>query len=240
MYDKMACNRILMGSGLVPRTISVESGNSLGDVGAELGYPYWVRKAEGAGAIGALKITREEDLMNWLQMNPGMDGMIASEFLPGRNYACKVLYINGKLMRAACAERVAYLLAKAAPSGVSGMCARGRLINDAGLIALSDKAVCEVFSHHAAIPHGMFTVDFKEDIEGKPKLTEINIRHVSFTHAFSLGGANFAHDIFQYLTHGVLSPSEYVQYQFDSDLHFIRGVDSEIFVVSERDLIRKA
>ena len=238
MYDKMTCCQLLEGTGLAPQTLRVDRGCSSADIGEQLGYPYWVRKAEGAGAIGALRIDSERDLVNWLNMNPGMEGLIASEFLPGRNLACKMLYIDGKLSRAACGERVAYLLASAAPSGVSGMCARGRLINNSDLINRSDRAVRTIFEHHGRTPHGMFTVDSKEDEGGVPRLTEINIRHVSFTYAFALGGANFANDTLELLTRGRLLNPEYREYRFDGEPHFIRGVDSEIFIVRNMDLVR--
>jgi carbamoyl-phosphate synthase large subunit len=238
MYDKMACNQLLDGTDLGPTTLAVDRNCQASDLGESLGYPYWVRKAEGAGAIGALRIDTAQDLQNWLNMNPEMEGLIASEFLPGRNYACKVLYFEGRLVRAACGERISYLLASAAPSGVSGICARGRLINYPELIRRSDQAVRCIFEHHRLAPHGMFTVDFKEDSSGIPRLTEINIRHVSFTHAFALGGANFAYDTYELLIRGELSNPDYVEYHFEDEPHFIRGVDSEIFIVPDADLVR--
>jgi carbamoyl-phosphate synthase large subunit len=185
-----------------------------------------------------LKVEGEEDLLNWLGMHEDVEGLIASEYLPGRNYACKVLYIDGQLSRAACAERISYLLANVAPSGVSGMCARGRLVNNSDLIVRSDKAVRLIFRQHGKAPHGMFTVDFKEDGAGIPKLTEINVRPVSFTYAFALAGANFAHDMLEFLTMGSISGPSYLEYRFAGEPHFIRGVDAEIFVVSEEELVR--
>jgi len=238
MYDKKACHGLLRDTGLVPETIEVDDIRRATDLGAQLGYPYWIRKSEGAGALGAFRIERDNDLKHWLSLNPSISGLIASPFLPGRNFACKVLYQDGALVRAACGERIDYLLAKSAPSGVSGMCARGRLINNAGLIDRSDRAVRSIFEHHGVVPRGMFTVDFKEDHAGVPWLTEINIRHVSFTHAFSLGGANFALDTLHLLVDGSLDEPDYKTYEFDDEPFFIRGVDSEIFIVTDRELVR--
>lgn len=237
MYDKMACYEILESTGLAPLTVRVDRNWSAEALGRRLSSPYWIRKAQGAGAIGAMRIDSPTDLENWLNINPEMEGMIASEYLPGRNYACKMLYLDGKLARAACGERITYLLASAAPSGVSGMCARGRLLNNSDLVARSDKAIRVMFVHHGGTPHGMFTVDFKEDADGVPKLTEINIRHVSFTHAFALGGANFAHETLELLTQSALSAPDYIEYRFEDEPHFIRGVDSEIFLVKDAELL---
>lgn len=237
MYDKKACHGQLSETGLVPETIEVDEDSRLTELGERLGYPYWIRKSEGAGALGAFRIQREDDLRHWMRLNPSMTGLIASPFLPGRNFACKMLYHKGSLVRAACGERIDYLLANSAPSGVSGMCARGRLINHPELIDRSDRAVRSIFEHHGVVPRGMFTVDFKEDCDGVPKLTEINIRHVSFTHAFTLGGANFARDTLQLLVNGALDEPDYMAYRFEDEPFFIRGVDSEIFIVSERALV---
>ena len=118
------------------------------------------------------------------------------------------------------------------------MCARGRLINDSGLIERSDRAIRKIFEHHGRNPHGMFTVDFKEDGDGIPKLTEINIRHVSFTYAFALGGANFACDTLELMTMGALNHPGYTEYRFEDEPNFIRGVDSEIFIVPDNGLVR--
>ena len=238
LYDKFRCYELLQHTTLVPESISIDRNTPASDVGEKLRYPYWVRKASGAGAIGAFKVTCDEDLENWLSINPALDGFIASEFLPGRNYACKMLYADGALLRVGCGERIDYLLASAAPSGISGMCARGRLINDSGLIAKSALAIRTIFDHHGKAPHGMFTVDFKEDKNGDAKLTEINIRHVSFTLAFALAGANFAFDTLELLSKGELAEAGYKEYVFEGEPHFIRGVDSEIFIISDGDLVR--
>src|SRR5690606_9966658 len=124
--------------------------------------------------------------LNWVKLHPKIKNFMASEYLPGKNFACKMLYYKGELLRSASAERIDYLLANAAPSGISGMCARGRLINNNQLTVLSDVAIRAVFERCNLEPQGMFTVDFKADRAGEPKITEINIRHVSFTLAFAL------------------------------------------------------
>ncbi len=40
--------------------------------------------------------------------------------------------------------------------------------------------------------HGAVTVDLREDAAGLPRVTEINIRHVAFAHAFAQAGFNTA------------------------------------------------
>src|SRR5690606_36031685 len=214
--DKYKTFDLLKDTDMVPRSIKLDAKTDLEKIGIELGYPYWIRGGSGAGAIGAYKIQELKDLKNWMNINPRIDDFLASVFLPGRNYACKLLFIDGKLLRAASGERIDYLMFNAAPSGISGMCARGSLLNRPALVEKSEAAIRQIFEHFGQPVHGMFTVDFKEDKEGSPKITEINIRHVSFSHAFSLGGANFAADTLEVMTADTFDKN-YRMYEFDSD-----------------------
>lgn len=237
-YDKYKTFDLLKDTDVVPRSIKLDAGTDLEKIGEELGYPYWIRGGSGAGAIGAYKIQEMKDLQNWMNINPSIDDFLASVFLPGRNYACKLLFIDDKLLRSASGERIDYLMSNAAPSGISGMCARGRLINNKRLIEQSEAAVRKIFGHFNLPAHGMFTVDFKEDKNGDAKITEINIRHVSFSHAFSLGGANFAADTLQVMN-GNGFRTDYKMYEFDDDYTFIRGVDSELFLIKDSELLQQ-
>ena len=83
----------------------------------KLGYPFWIRSALGSSGLGAMKINSFDELQNWINVNPKVEKFLASEFLPGRNLGCKMLYHNGELFRSAIAERVYYIMAKVAPSG---------------------------------------------------------------------------------------------------------------------------
>src|SRR5690606_17675718 len=124
-------------------------------------------------------------------------------------------------------------LSNAAPSGVSGMCAHGRLLNDEKLVSLALDAMNTLFNQLHVNPHGMYTVDFKEDFKGVPRLTEINIRHVSFTWAFSLGGANFCEDSLRLHIGDPTFDMRFKPYVFEEASIFIRGVDSELFLIGD-------
>jgi predicted ATP-grasp superfamily ATP-dependent carboligase len=234
LYDKYKTFSLLQSTGMVPDTLEVSLDGLDDSIGNALGYPYWIRGGSGAGAIGAMKIGNLKELQNWIDINPRVKDFMASEFLPGKNYACKVLFNNGKMIKAASGERIDYLLAAAAPSGISGMCAQGKLVNDDKLVQYSEKAVRTVYESFGMQPHGMFTVDFKGDKDGEPKITEINIRHVSFTYAFALGGANFAWDTICMLK-GKETEGDTI-HRFDKDYRFIRGVDSDLFIIPEEEL----
>lgn len=222
-FDKIKVAKALLPLGLTPTTKEYSQNESL------LNFPFWIRVKSGAGALGALKIENEKDLETWMTLHNNRKDFMISEFLPGRNYACKLLYIKGELIQSASAERIDYLLSAAAPSGISGMCSRGRLLNRKDLVESSILAL-KTISDNLEVPlHGMFTVDFKEDVNGKPLITEINIRHVSFNHAFSLGGINFVKSTVDAIVLG-LEHSE-VCNEFQNESYFIRGVDAPLRLV---------
>ena len=146
-----------------------------------------------------------------------------------------MLYHQEKLVQSSSADRIDYLLAAAAPSGISGMCSRGRLLNRPDLVHLSEQALKSIAEHVRAPLHGMFTVDFKEDKEGRPLITEINIRHVSFTEAFSLGNVNFSESTLRlYFEKGF---ERAARSKFNSEDYFIRGVDAPLRLVSAEKIM---
>jgi carbamoyl-phosphate synthase large subunit len=196
-----------------------------------------VRSSSGTSGLGSLKILNEDALRNWVLINPGVDTFLASEFLPGRNLACKLLYFGGKLVRAACAERVNYIMAKVAPSGITGNTSFGRLLNEPQLVSVAEKAMDYLFKETGAAKHGFFTVDFKEDATGKPMITEINVRHVAFTQCFAAAGANFAEDTIRLLSGDSTFDTNYFQYVFSDGLIFLRDVDCNPILMLEKDLL---
>jgi carbamoyl-phosphate synthase large subunit len=231
MFDKLKVSNFLFTKGLSPKTFKVGNNVNLLKKQAEtLGYPFWVRVNKTAGAIGALKVDNIESLLDWLKLNENGE-FIASTFLPGRNYAAKILFFENQVLLSASAERVEYLMPNLSPTKITGMCARGKLINYPELIEKAESAIRGIFNYHHKKINGMFTVDFKEDNYGMPLITEINIRHVSFTHAFSLGGANFPATTIKNLIKGKCS--DRVDYIFNKEYIFLRGVDYPLILVDK-------
>ena len=235
-FDKSKVAEFLSPRGLAPKTVSIDVNTAIEEEFIGIDYPYWIRVRSGAGALGALKIGSKKDLATWLSIHADRNDFIASEFLPGRNFACKLLYSKGKLVQSASAERIDYLLSAASPSGISGMCERGRLLNRPDLVSKSEAALEAISSHLNSSLNGMFTVDFKETESGNPLITEINIRHVSFNLAFALGGVNFAETTLRmYFEEGFQKASGG---EFKSEDYFVRGVDAPLRLVSREELRR--
>jgi hypothetical protein len=238
LVDKAKMTEILHPLGNVPT--SIEFKRDIQDINtttAKLPFPFWVRSSSGTSGLGSLLIENEAALKNWISINPMVQTFLASTYLPGRNLACKLLYWNGELIRSACAERVNYIMAKVAPSGITGNTSFGRLINEPQLVDEATRAMDKLFEHSKSPKHGFFTVDFKEDAQGKPFITEINVRHVAFTQCFAAGGANFAEDTVRLLMNDQTFHKQYRMYEFEKDLIFLRDVDALPILMKESDLL---
>lgn len=240
MLDKGVLSDLLATSGLVPKSIIIDVNDTLLRTNTEkiLTYPYWIRSATGSSGLGSYKIECFDDLQWWMAINKGIHNFIASEYLPGRNLACKMLYYKGKLIRAACAERINYIMAKVSPSGITGNTSFGRFINDYKVFDVANQAMEIMFELTGAEKHGFYTVDLKEDKDGIPMITEINVRHVAFTQCFAMGGANLCEDTIRLLDGDTTFDDDFHLYQFEKGLIFLRDVDERPVLMNEFELLR--
>ena len=240
MLDKGILTEYLAESALVPNSVQINANDPLLKNTTEnvLSYPYWIRSATGSSGLGSFKIETFNDLERWISINKGINNFIASDFLPGRNLACKMLYFKGKLIRSACAERVNYIMSKVSPSGITGNTSFGRLINDKKVFEVANKAMDIIFDRTGVEKHGFYTVDLKEDQNGIPLITEINVRHVAFTQCFALGGANLCEDTIRLLDEDSNFDTNFKLYQFEEGLIFLRDVDERPIVMKELDLLK--
>jgi len=237
IVNKHRLHEYLEDSRLVPKYIRIQPDQyNYEKITREVGDVFWIRSTEGSSGLGSLKINSDSALSQWISINRNVKEFIASEFLPGRNMACKMLYFNGELKRTACAERVNYIMAKVAPSGITGNTSFGRLINEPRLVELSEKALDTISSQLGKELNGIFTVDFKEDADGVPKITEINIRHVAFTSSIAAGGANIPFDTLEEMFFAKSSGMKRIDYHYKEPMIFLRDVDSEPIVMREDDL----
>jgi len=235
LYDKAKVHTLLEGTGLVPRHAEVDPSRAdFAELKERLGNGFWIRGTQGAGGLGALRVQEENRMHQWFGLNPGITRYLAAEYLPGRNLACKFLYFDGELLMAASAERAGYIMPQSSPSGITGITGFGRLLNEPAALEASRLALARVTQATGIPLNGMFTVDLKEDVEGCPRLTEINIRHVSFTFAFAYAGANFALKELRRLfgLPGGETPLDPV-HRFDDRYVFIRDLDGLPLVMPE-------
>lgn len=239
LVDKAKLNDLLLPLNLTPLSFEFDRNyENLEEIFDKLGKEFWVRSSKGTSGLGSLKINNLESLKNWIHINGDVTTFLASKFLSGRNLACKLLYWNGKLVRSASAERVNYIMSKVAPSGITGNTSFGRFLNDEKIVNIASKAMDYLFNQLNIEPNGFFTIDLKEDENGTPFITEINVRHVAFTQCFAAAGANFAEDIMRLLNNDQSFDMNYKMYEFEKDLIFLRDVDSLPILMKENEFLK--
>lgn len=239
LINKHRLHVMLEGAASIPAFYKINPGTySYDEMAKTVGETFWIRSTEGSSGLGSLKITSKDALSQWIAINPNVTEFIATEYLPGRNMACKLLYFNGKLIRTACAERVNYIMAKVAPSGITGNTSFGRLLNEPGLVDISVDALTRISSALGTSLNGIFTVDYKEDANGQPKVTEINIRHVAFTSSIAAGGANLPLDTLKAMFIEEPAKMDTIHYTFPERYIFLRDVDGPPIVMNEADLLK--
>lgn len=183
---------VLAGKGLVPQYRICSRTELMDGVGFE--FPCWIRDfSEGTSCgKGSLLAKCPDEVRAWVVLNPGIDHFMLSEYLPGRNFACHLLYDRGSIVKVACYERTEYFMARTVMSGVSGNICKGRLVNDERLVNAADVAVASILEKTNEIMHGIIAVDFRESGDTRPMITEINLRHVAATYSFAAAGFNLA------------------------------------------------
>jgi predicted ATP-grasp superfamily ATP-dependent carboligase len=191
--SKWASWQVFKQAGLpVPKTWLINDSQDMAKVFQELETrPIWVRGAgipgKGVG-VASLPCKTLEQAIQWVDYWNGWGGMIASEFLPGDNLTWLGLYDHGQLIASQCRQRDAYVIPHVSPSGITGAPAVSHTVINQDLNRLGPAAVMAVDPHY----HGPAFVDFKGDVEGAPRITEINVGRFGTTHHFySVAGANF-------------------------------------------------
>ncbi len=239
LVDKSKMTKLLEDTGSVPDSyVFDDSISNFEELENTLKYPFWIRATSGSSGLGSLKVNSRDSLKNWLNINPKVNAFIASTFLPGRNLAVKLLYYNGRLIRSASAERVNYIMSKVAPSGITGNTSFGRLLNEPNLVQQAVDAMEILFKTLNVDKHGFFTADFKEDENGRPYITEINVRMVAFNLSFAAAGANFTKDIVDLLYKKDTVDLNYKMYEFEPDTIFLRDVDATPKLMKETELLK--
>jgi hypothetical protein len=193
--SKATVYETLAGTGLVPE-FSIASRESLLAGHARISAaPVWLRDvSEGStSGKGAICVRTQAEVDAWMTLNPDTRRFMVSEYLPGRNLACLLLYVDGALVKIGSYERLEYFMAKTVISGVSGNISKGRLINDDAAVDVSRRAVDHLCRLTGETMHGLVTVDLRCDVDDAPRVTEINLRQVAAASAFAqVPGANLA------------------------------------------------
>lgn len=230
----------LAGTGLVPQYRNILSAEILkSNFSNPLGYPVWIRDgaAGTASAKGAFKAETHEELQAWVKINPHTNQFQLSQFLPGRNLGCFCLFKNGELIKMAQAERIEYIMAKVAISGITGNTSKGKLLNEEKIKNVALKAIDLLCEKTGEIMNGLVVVDMKEDEMGNPVITEINIRHVAFSSSFAMAGQNISEAQLLLALDRDKEIRGTVQKDYPAGNLLLRDVDGQpIYITEKKDL----
>lgn len=219
---------LLHGTGLVPESVDLSRDDAFNDeYKFPLSFPMWVRDAAAgtASGKGSFMAHNIKELRAWVNINTGIDNFQISEYCPGGNYGVLCLFEKGKLLKLAIAERVEYIMAKVAVSGITGNTSEGRFLNDENIKKNALKAIEKVCEATNSVMDGVVVVDMKADKKGFAKVTEINIRYVAYNCCLAAAGFNLAeyHLLTTLGKSGELSPE--LEITFPKNNRFLRDVD---------------
>lgn len=175
--DKYLSQCVWAECSLAPLAKPLAFRGDLDEVEDVVGYPMWIRARTGAGARLASPAHSRDEAGPWLHYivhRFGKNELVASPYLPGRDYAVTTLWKDNHLLAILCRERLEYLYPQHAVSGRTGTPVVARLILDPRVetVALS---ACRAIAAHTGEPlSGLMCVDLRCDEDGNPVPTEIN------------------------------------------------------------------
>ena len=176
--DKYRLTTALRRHGIAaPATYPVRAPRDVEGIFARLGRPsrVWCRPRQGTCARGGGAVSTPDEARRWMAVWETMQGLPISAFtlaqyLPGREILCQSVWQRGRMVLANTFERLAYFGADNIPSGVTSLSSLAKTVVEPGVVEVCRAAIRAV----APDASGAFSVDVKEDAEGRPHVTEIN------------------------------------------------------------------
>jgi len=230
-HDKMTFNKLLSDKGVsVPAAYHIDSPDTLKLALKELlkiQPKVWLRAIRGAGSRGSLPINSFYQGDAWIDYWRNFKSIdygdfMASEFLPGHEYAWQSLWWDGELVTAQARERLEYIFGNLTPSGQSSSPSVAKTVNRDDIDEAGQAAVRAVSDK----PHGVFCVDMKEGGDGVPKVTEINVgRFFTTSNFFAHAGLNMPAMYVELALTGKLSETPKQLQPLPDDLYWVRMID---------------
>ncbi len=237
LKDKSIMASLLKGTDFIPKTIKVTQENPrYEDVEKEIGFPCWIRATKGSGGFGSLKLEDISSYKSWLFINSSIPEFTVSEFLTGRHLANQMLYYQGEYVKGASLECVEYVMAKIAPSRVTGNTHFGRFLNEDRINAFCDQCIQYLEKKLKVPAHGILSFDLKEDKDGALKVTEVNIRHMAYTGVMAEIGFDLIEDTIRIIEDGNADNVRRDPFHhYEKPYIFLRDVDVEPILLESED-----
>lgn len=177
--DKFELSRSLADHGVpVPPTHAVTHLDDLDAIFKRLGRqrPVWCRVRAGTRSLGAAPVKSVRQARAWIRYWEEMRGIprnrfIIAEYLPGRDFMCTSIWRDGHMELVTTFEKLAYFSAESSPSGTSSLSSLAKTVIDQRLVDICRQAIRAV----SPSASGVFSVDLRENRNGVPCITEINV-----------------------------------------------------------------
>jgi carbamoyl-phosphate synthase large subunit len=230
-HDKMAFNELMKKHGVaVPEAVPINTQQDLKDALETLlkiQPKVWLRATRGAGSKASLPINSFYQGDAWIDYWRNFRGLdygdfMASEFLPGHEFAWQSLWWNGELVTSQARERLEYIFGSLVPSGQTSSPSVAKTVNRDDINEIAQASIKAV----SAKPHGVYCVDMKEGADGVPKVTEINIgRFFTTSNFFAHAGLNMPAMYLELGLTGKLSEKPKQLNPLPDDLYWVRMID---------------
>ena len=176
--DKCRLISVLRRHGVAaPATYPVREPRDVDAIFTRLGNPsrVWCRPRTGTCARGGAAVSSPDQARRWMTIWETMQGVpianfTLAEYLSGREILCQSVWQRGRMVLANTFERLAYFGADNIPSGVTSLSSLAKTVIEPGVVEVCQQAIAAV----APGASGAFSVDVKEDVDGRPHVTEIN------------------------------------------------------------------
>lgn len=238
--DKLRCAKQLSAEGVaVPDVVAYTSLDEVVPATNRLLERHeslWVRARRGAGARAALPVRSSAQALAWIRWWTEERGHEASDFmasegLPGREFAYQSLWQDGELVAGQARERLEYLFGHLTPSGQTSTPAVARTVAEPSI----DKTAISAIQAIDPVPQGVYCVDLKTATDGTPKITEINAgRFFTTSNFFAAAGLNMP-DLLVKCALGE-RPERLKSSPLPPDLYWIRMVDMGYMLVPGDEL----
>jgi nucleoside-diphosphate-sugar epimerase len=235
----LLARRLDAGGAPVPEAVSFNGPHDVADVCTDLLTRHeklWVRARVGAGSRAALPVRSAAQAVAWVSWwgeEKGLpaDAFMASEYLPGREFAYQSVWQHGELIAGQARERIEYFYGFITPSGQSSTAAVARTVREADVDQAAQRAITALDPR----PHGVYCVDMRRDAQGVVRITEINAgRFFTTCNFFAHAGLNMPDMAIRGALGEQLAPVG--SSPLEPDLYWIRMVDMGHCLVRGDDL----
>jgi hypothetical protein len=238
--DKARCTEHLRAAGVaVPDALPFDGGGDVAEITDALLERHervWIRARRGAGARASLPVRSGRQAQAWVdwwveERNLHASDFMASEMLPGREFAYQSVWQGGELVAGQARERVEYLYGHLTPSGQTSTPSVARTVSRPEVDDVAQRATRALDAH----PCGVYCIDIKESATGTPKVTEVNAgRFFTTSNFFAAAGLNMP-DLAVRCALGE-RPPRLPSSPLPPDLYWIRMVDMQCVLVPGDEL----